>query len=255
MFNIGMWLGLFFIIGLVYFLKKSSDEKKKGTKFEHKKIVIITVICLWLTSCGSFRLSYYLWDKEEKKEKDRIRKEYVEKESKITLEEKAKAEQENEERKRKFAEQKEEIEMAKKERAPKLIEFQKKLEENKAIYYDSYDKVIRSMETGDDAAVRKSLSDSLSRFKKADQELIQLSKKYTDAETDPQTKAIMSEMWISYQDTMGTKYSVMEVIERYVNTLDPKELDLMRDLGQMARNSEMEHATKDLPKFKREIGE
>ena len=38
MFNIGMWLGLFFIIGLVYFLKKSSDEKKKGTKFEHKKI-------------------------------------------------------------------------------------------------------------------------------------------------------------------------------------------------------------------------
>lgn len=193
-------------------------------------------------------------NKKEKESKARAEK-YEEEQAKITPEEKAKVEQENEERKKKFAEQKEEIELAKKERAPKLIEFQKKLEENKAIYYDSYDKVIQSMETGDDAAVRKSLSDSLSRFKKADQELIQLSKKYTNAETDPQTKAIMSEMWVSYQDMMGTKYSVMEAIERYVDTLDPQELQIMRDLGQIARNSEMEHSTKDLPKFKREIGE
>ena len=62
-------------------------------------------------------------------------------------------------------------------------------------------------------------------------------------------------MWISYQNTMGNKYSVVEAIQKYLDTNDDRELPVIRDLAQMARNSEMEHATKDLPKFKREIGE
>ncbi len=255
MFNIGMWLGLFFIIGLVYFLKKNSDEKKKGVKFEHRKIVIITVICLWLTSCGSFQISYKMYENEQKKEKERIRKEYAEKEAKITSEEKAKAEQENEERKKKFAEQKAEIEKEKKERAPKLKEFQEVLESNKAIYYDSYEKMVANIETENESQLRPNVKNALKNFKKADKEINDLYKKYVETEQDTQTKSVKREMWISYQDTMGNKYSVVEAIQKYLDTNDDRELPIIRDLTQMARNSEMEHATKDLPKFKREIGE
>lgn len=60
---------------------------------------------------------------------------------------------------------------------------------------------------------------------------------------------------MSYWEIMGSKYSVVEAIQKYLETNDDRELPLIRDLSQMARNSEMEHVTKDLPKFKREIGE
>ena len=193
-------------------------------------------------------------NKKEKERKAKAEK-YEEEQAKITPEEKAKAEQENEERKRKFAEQKAEIEKEKKERVPKLKEFQEALESNKAVYYDSYEKMVANIETENESQLRPNVNSALRNFKKADKEINDLYKKFVETEQDAQTKSIKREMWISYQNTMGNKYSVVEAIQKYLDTNDDRELPVIRDLAQMARNSEMEHATKDLPKFKREIGE
>ena len=68
MVQVGLWLGLFFLISLVYFFKKYSGEKK-GIVFKEKKKVIIICFCLWLGSCGSFKIDSAL--KKAKDEKDR----------------------------------------------------------------------------------------------------------------------------------------------------------------------------------------
>ena len=127
MFNIGMWLGLFFIIGLVYFLKKNSDEKKKGIVFKEKKAAVIICICLWITSCGSFKIDSFL----EKRKKERTIREYAEKESKITPEEKTKMDAANLEERRKQEERAKEKQANKVQKATSSVS-----PDSKTVYED-----------------------------------------------------------------------------------------------------------------------
>ena len=89
MVQVGLWLGLFFLISLVYFFKKYSGEKK-GIVFKEKKKVIIICFCLWLGSCGSFKIDSALKKAKDEKDRKESAKKYEEEQAKISPEEKKK---------------------------------------------------------------------------------------------------------------------------------------------------------------------
>lgn len=117
MVQVGLWLGLFFLISLVYFFKKYSGEKK-GIVFKEKKKVIIICFCLWLGSCGSFKIDSALKKAKDEKDRKESAKKYEEEQAKISPEEKKKLEEEN---KKARKEQEAKAEEMKKEESKKDI--------------------------------------------------------------------------------------------------------------------------------------
>ena len=120
MFQLGMILGLFFLFSLFFIYRRLSDETKEGVIFTRKKEAFIICFCLWLTSCGSFKIDSFL----EKRKKERTIREYAEKESKITPEEKAKMDAAN------LEERREQEERAKEKQAKKAQESKNNISQN-----------------------------------------------------------------------------------------------------------------------------
>ena len=215
---------------------KDKKEKKITAKLAIQIVAILFILSFLPNFCNSDN------SKDDKKETETKKKEVV-----VTKN----SREETPEEKNGKKEEKSELTA---EKSKKLKEFQEKLESNKIIYYDSYDKMIANIESQNESQLHKNVSDALKNFKKADTEIIALSKQYVNTEKNGDIKSALSEMWWSYQDTMGTKYSVVEAVDKYLKTNDDRDLEVLKDLVQMAKNSEMEHLTKDLPKFEKEIG-
>ncbi len=127
MFQLGMVLGLLFLFSLFFIYRRLSDETKEGVLFTRKKEAFIICFCLWLTSCGSFKIDSFL----EKRKKERTIREYAEKESKITPEEKAKMDAANLEERRKQEERAKEKQANKVQKATSSVS-----PDSKTVYED-----------------------------------------------------------------------------------------------------------------------